>query len=370
MDIRLGPDPAVTAIALSGAGLAAKGSITLARGGGLEVMELSQLRVGDWLDVRAALVGTGAARPPQVVVRGGTLDLRTAEFGGSGSGGAGAPAPRGPPAPAMQVRLDRLQITDTIWLQGLAGSFKTTGGLDGPFEARINGGTGISGRVVPQGGRVAVRVTSADAGGVLRSAAVLQQAVGGTLDLSLVPVGSGGAFDGTLKIGGVSIKDAPSMAALVNAVSVVGLINEMNGDGIYFDEVEAAFRLTPGRMTLSQGSAVGASLGLSMDGVFATDTGQIAMQGVITPVYLLNGIGSLLTRKGEGLLGLNYSLSGAANAPRVSINPLSILAPGGLRDLFRGPQTQLPPVEGERPAPLAPPAQAPNPLVAREPEGR
>ncbi len=94
------------------------------------------------------------------------------------------------------------------------------------------------------------------------------------------------------------------MAALVNAISVVGLVNEMNGDGIYFDEVEAEFRLTPGRMTLTRGSAVGASLGLSMDGVFATDTGQIAMQGVITPVYLINGVGSLLTRKGEGIAGL------------------------------------------------------------------
>jgi hypothetical protein len=362
MDIVLGSSPSVTAISLSSAGLEARGSITLAQGGGLEVMELSSLKLDSWLDVRAALVGNGAGRPPQVMVRGGTLDLRTADFGAGA-----APPPRGPPAPPMQVRLDRLQITDTIWLQGLAGSFATTGGLDGPFEARINGGTGISGRVVPQGGRIAVRVTSADAGGVLRSAGVLQQAVGGTLDLSLIPVGSGGAFDGTLRIGGVSIKDAPSMAALVNAVSVVGLVNEMNGDGIYFDEVDAAFRLTPGRMTLREASAVGASLGLSMDGVFATDTGQIAMQGVITPVYLVNGIGSLLTRKGEGLFGLNYSISGQAKAPNVSVNPLSVLAPGGLRDIFRGPQTRLPPVEGERRPVPQPPAQTP---VDREPEGR
>jgi hypothetical protein len=361
VDIRLGASPEVTSITLGGGGLAAAGTVTLAQGGGLGVMELETLRVNDWLNVRAALVGKGAGRAPQVVVRGGTLDLRTAEFGGA------ARRDTGPPAPPMQVRLDRLQITDTIWLEGLAGTFATAGGLDGPFEARVNGGTGISGRVVPQGGRVAVRVTSADAGGVLRSAGVLKQAVGGTLDLSLVPVGSGGAFDGNLTVRGVSIRDAPSMAALVNAISVVGLVNEMNGDGIYFDEVEAAFRLTPGRMTLSSGSAVGASLGLSMDGVFATDTGRIAMQGVITPVYLLNGIGALLTRKGEGLLGLTYRLSGNARAPDVSINPLSVLAPGGLRDIFRGPQTQVPRVEGET-APLRSPS--PTAPVERPHEGR
>lgn len=380
MGIRLGANPAVTQIALDGAGLSARGTISLAAGGGLGVMELSELGLNDWLDVRAALVGQGAGRAPQIIVRGGTLDLRRAQFG---SGPSAAPATAAPP---MRVTLNRLQITDTIWLQGLSGSFNTTGGLEGPFEARINSGTGISGtgisgtgisgRVVPQNGRTAIRVTSADAGGVLRSAGVLQQAVGGTLDLALLPVGSGGAFDGQLAINGISIKDAPSMAALVNAISVVGLVNEMNGDGIYFDEVEAEFRLTPGRMTLTRGSAVGASLGLSMDGVFATDTGLIAMQGVITPVYLLNGIGSLLTRKGEGVLGFNYRLDGAAKSPKVSINPLSVLAPGGLRDVFRGPKTQLPEVEGDAAGvpddgdPVNGPTNAPQNDVERPYEGR
>jgi hypothetical protein len=357
MDIRLGSDPAVTAMSLGGAGLEAKGRISLAKSGGLDRLELDSLTVGDWLDVRAALVGQGAGRAPQVLVNGGRLDLRRAQFGndaaggagGRAGGGAGGRASAGPPSLPMRVRLDRLQITEAIWLQGLAGTFKTTGGIDGPFEARINGGTGVSGRVVPQQGRTAVRLSSVDAGGVLRSAGLFKQAVGGTLDLSLIPVGTSGAYDGRLKIDGVSIRDAPAMAALVNSLSLVGLVNEMNGDGIYFDEVEAAFRLTPDRITLSRGSAVGASLGLSVDGVFATDTGQMAMQGVITPVYLLNGIGSLLTRKGEGLLGFNYSLTGDAKAPSVSINPLSVLAPGGLRDIFRGPKTKLPRVQGETP---------------------
>lgn len=352
MAIRLGAKPEVTRMTLSGAGLDAQGSITLADGGGLGVMELSKVQMNNWLDVKAALIGRGSNRAPQVVVRSGRLDLLKAEFGGNGDSGGGA---SGPAAPPMRVTLDRLQITDTIWLQGFAGTFKTTGGLDGPFEARVNGGTGVSGRVVPQRGRTAVRVTSADAGGILRSAGVLQQAVGGTMELALLPVGNGDAFDGQLKVGGISIKDAPSMAALVNSLSVVGLVNEMNGDGIYFDEVEAEFRLTPGRMTLSRGSATGASLGLSMDGVYATDTGQIAMQGVITPVYLLNGIGSLLTRKGEGLLGFNYTLTGLAKSPKVSINPLSVLAPGALRNVLRGPKTELPAVDGEVPPPVKEP---------------
>lgn len=356
MAIRLGAQPEVTSMSLRGAGLDARGSVTLADGGGLGVLELSQLKVGNWLDVRAALVGQGAGRPPQVVVRAGQLDLRSARFGSGGGANSASSNAAAPPSPPMRVRLDRLQVTDTLWLQGLAGTFGTSSGLDGPFEARVNGGTGVSGRVVPQRGRTAVRLTSADAGGVLRSAGVASQAVGGTLDMSLLPVGTGSAFDGRLKVGDVSIKDALAIAALVNSLSIVGLVNEMNGDGIFFDEVEAEFRLTPNRMTLTRGSATGASLGLSMDGIYRTDSGQIAMQGVITPVYMLNGIGSLFTRKGEGLLGFNYSLSGDAKSPKVSINPLSVLAPGGLRDIFRAPKTQVPRVEGE----TAPERQAPE----------
>ena len=111
--------------------------------------------------------------------------------------------------------------------------------------------------------------------------------------------------------------------------------------------MEADFRLTPGRITVSKGSAVGKSLGVSVDGVFATDTGQLSMQGVVTPVYLLNGIGSVFTRKGEGLFGLNYALTGSAAKPKVSVNPLSVLAPGGLRNIFRGPKTKVPKVAGE-----------------------
>ncbi|MEQ6247761.1 AsmA-like C-terminal region-containing protein [Sulfitobacter sp. HNIBRBA3233] len=352
VDVTLGPRPEVTRLELSGAGLDARGSLTLAAGGGLERLRLDTLRRGDWLDVQADVIGQGPGRAPRVAIRGGTLDLRRAEFGGGGGGGNGSAS-----SAPLEVALDRLQVSDTIWLGDMRGTFQTSAGLEGAFQGRLNGGAAVSGRAEPREGRTAVRLQAEDAGAVLRSVGLIRQAVGGALDLMLVPVGAAGAFDGTLNVSDISIRDAPAMAALVNAISVVGLINEMNGDGIYFDDVDAKFRLTPNRLTISDASAVGASLGLSMDGVFATDTGQIAMQGVITPVYLFNGIGSLLTRPGEGLIGFNYSLGGQAKDPEVSINPLSALAPGGLRDIFRAPKTTLPPVEGEPPAPRsAPPA--------------
>ena len=337
---RLGNTPTVDGLRLEAAGLRALGSVTLKPGGGLDRVRFNQLALGNWLNTSVDLIGRGAGRAIGLAVKGGNLDLRRAQFGSGGGGGGG---PAGPP---MQVALDRLQITDTFALTNMTGQFTTGGGLSGPFQARLNGGTPVQGTVIPQGGRSAVRLISADAGGVLRSANLIKQVVGGALDLTLLPVGSGGAFDGRLKIKAVRVKDAPGIAALVNAISVVGLINELNGDGIYFDDVEAEFRLTPNQLTLTEASAVGTSLGVSMDGIFALQSGQIDMRGVVTPIYMLNGIGSVLTRKGEGLIGMNYTLTGAAKAPRVSVNPLSALAPGMFRDILRKAPPKLPEVEG------------------------
>ena len=348
---RLGPVPDVDTLKISAAGLSAQGDVTLHPSGALDRLQFHRLQVGNWLDVPVDLIGQGAGRPVQVVVKGGRLDLRRAELGKS--------KPSGVASPPMLLSLDRLQVTDKIALTGMQGEFNVARGLDGRFTAALNGGAPVSGRVVPKDGRSAVQLTATDAGGVLRSANIAQQVHGGALSLTLVPAGSGGAFDGHAEIKDVRIKDAPTIAALVNAVSVVGLINELNGDGIYFDTVEADFRLSSNRVNLTQASATGASLGISMDGVFATDTGQMALQGVISPVYMLNGIASFLTRKGEGLLGFNYSIGGTVQNPSVSVNPLSGFVPGAMRDIFRSTPRTTPAQDGgaATPAPQKPVAQ-------------
>ncbi|MGR3651932.1 MAG: hypothetical protein ACU0B5_08735, partial [Roseovarius sp.] len=108
------------------------------------------------------------------------------------------------------------------------------------------------------------------------------------------------------------------------------------------------FRLTPERLIVTQGSAVGVSVGISMDGQYNLDTKRMDMQGVLSPVYLLNAIGGAFTRPGEGLIGFNFTLRGASENPTVAVNPLSVLTPGFLREMFRRP---TPGLEGKPSAP-------------------
>ncbi len=334
-------------LVLQASGLSANGAVTNKQGGGLDRALISSLRLGDWLDVAAELVGRGSA-PPDIRVLSGTLDLRRATFGGGSGGGESG---------RMDVALDRLQITDAISLTDFSGQFTTTGGINGPFSGRVNGQTRVSGQVEPQSGRSAVRLRSDDAGGVVRSAGLLTMARGGQFDLSLRPGVRTGEFDGDLKITDTQVHDAPAIAALLNAISVVGLLDEMSGQGIQFSEVEARFRLGPSKVTVFESSATGPAMGLSMDGTFDVPSGTLNMQGVISPLYLVNQVGNLIARKGEGVFGFNYTLTGPARNPRVGVNPLSGLAPGFLRDILR---RAPPPVDEFAPQPAPEPKRPPN----------
>ena len=337
--VTLGAAPKVDAIELDGPGLFAQGELSLTPAQQLQRLRLNELRLGEWLDAPVDLIGRGNGVPLGVEIRGGTVDLRRAEFGDSANTQS-----QGSP---LSIALDRLQVSDTIAIMDLRGDFSTAGGISGQFEGDINGGALISGQVTPRGGRSAIRVQAENAGRVLAAAGVTQQARGGRVDLELVPIGTGGAFDGTLRIEDTRITEAPAMAALLNSISVVGLIDELNGDGIRFSEIAADFRLAPSQITLRQASAVGASMGLSMDGVFVPDTGRIQMQGVISPIYLVNAIGSILTRPGEGLFGFNYSISGTTSEPEVFVNPLTAFVPGMFRNIFRAAQPEVPLEDGE-----------------------
>ena len=326
----LGAVPEISDLRISGSGLRAQGRITLTPDQQLQAAVFSQISVDDWLDAAITLRGQGAGNPVAVELNGGTIDLRSARFGaGSGEGGP------------ITIALDRLQVAEGIALTGFSGDFNSAGGFSGQFRASVNGGATVQGAVAPRDGRSAVRIRSDDAGGVARAAGFLRGGVGGSLDLTLLPAGGAGTFDGTLAIRDLRLRDAPAMAALLDAISVVGLLQQLDGQGLAFDAVDARFRLSPQQVTIAQSSAVGPGLGISVDGIYTLANKQLDLQGVVSPFYLVNSIGSILTRRGEGLIGFNFNIGGTANAPLVTVNPFSALTPGMFREIFRRPPPVL-----------------------------
>ncbi len=323
---RLGKNPSIDRVALDAPGLRASGVIDLTPAGGLDRAQFDRVRLAGWLDGPVTLRGRGPGRVPAVAVNGGSIDLRRATLGSSGQRGGGGP---------IALALDRLTISEGITLTRFRGDFQNSRGLDGKFTARVNGRTAIQGTVVPTRAGSAVRILSDDAGGAIAAAGILKNARGGAMDLALNPTGPEGTYLGRLLVRNTRIVEAPALTEMLAAISIVGLIDQMNSGGISLSEVEGEFKLTPNVLTLYRSSAVGPSIGVSLDGYVDLRRDRIDMQGVISPVYFLNGIGQLFSRRGEGLFGFNFRLTGAADDPDVKVNPLSILTPGMFREIFR-----------------------------------
>jgi hypothetical protein len=338
LNITLGKPARVDSVTLNAAGLRATGAITLGDDGGLELARLTSVKLGTWLDAAVELSGQGRGRAPAIALTAGRLDLR-----GLPDTGSKRLAPSGQP---LRLALDRLIVTDGMELTAFRSTLTPrAGGLAGDFTGRVNGQTSVQGSLAPSMKGTAVRLRARDAGSVFSAAKIFPNAEGGEMELILTPTGDKGTYDGQLAMQNIRIRKAPALAELINAISVVGLLDQLQGGGLLFTETEATFRLSPRAVQIARASATGASLGVSASGLYVLNGGRLDVQGVISPIYLLNGIGSILTRKGEGLFGFNYTVKGTAKSPVVGVNPLSILTPGMFREIFRAAPPQLEPNE-------------------------
>ncbi|GAB5445810.1 YhdP family protein [Gymnodinialimonas sp.] len=329
-EITLGPRPEVRSLTLEGAGLSLDGAVTFTANGFLNRFSAGRFRLGQWLDVQGGLVGRGTAAP-SIEVTGGVVDFRTMpSLTGTGGRGSGDIGP-------LDIRLNTMQITEGISLTDLRANLEGAT-MSGEFRGLVNGGAQVSGQLVPSANGPSVRLQSRDGGEVLRAADIFENLHGGAFDLILAARPEAGQYDGRLTIDGPRLRDASVMAELLNLMSVVGLLEQLSGDGINLGDVNAAFRITPQRITLQEGTAVGPSMGFSMDGVYDVASQRYEMQGVVSPFYIVNGLfGALFAPRREGLFGFNYRLIGDSEDTRVSVNPLSILTPGIFREIFRAP---------------------------------
>ena len=205
----------------------------------------------------------------------------------------------------------------------------------------MNGSGDLRGVVAPAEGGSAFRITSDNAGAIMAAAGIFDKGRGGSLDMTLTPRGPDGHYNGRATFTRMRIQGAPALAELLAAISVVGLLEQMGGEGLAFNNGEVRFILTPEAVEITQGSAVGASLGISFAGLYQTAGAKLNLQGTVSPIYLVNGVGQIFSRPGEGLFGFNYKVSGTAENPVVSVNPLSVFTPGMFREIFRSAPPNL-----------------------------
>ncbi len=337
-EVSNGGDIRVSQFDLAAGNLRALGNAVL-RDGEVREIEVSNLELG-------ATKVSLAARPRDgggmvIAVQGPGLDLRPyledkAEFSTGGT----------PVTLSLQVSnliTDEHQIFENVAAQV---------SFDGSQFAAINGaGTPLGGEPLhvlletTENGR-SLKVHCDDAGTLARMVGVVENAVGGKLELTALIHDDlpGAPMRGTLLISDFRVTDAPVLANLLSIGSLTGLSDLMRGEGILFQQAKIPFEFRADAIDVIEGIATGPALGITMDGLFWRDEDRMDLGGTIVPSYTLNSIlgyipllGRILVgREGEGIFGFTYRVEGQTEALEVTVNPLSVLTPGLLRAIFSG----------------------------------
>lgn len=250
------------------------------------------------------------------------------------------------PRMALTLRFDEAQIDDTMELRNmslsaqrsptrmervsLGGGFHTTGGLTLDISPALDGRN--------------LKLLSDNAGAVLHFLGVSDMQ-GGTMDVT-------GRYDDTLPtqpLGGkmmlrnVKAVRAPFLARLFGAASFAGLGALLSGEGITFETGEIPFQERDGILTIQPSRLSGPQLGISLEGHINQQTDTVSISGTAVPAFVLNTmlgkiplLGDLLV--GDGILGVNFAVSGPKSDPQFTVNPLSAIAPGFLRRIFQAPE--------------------------------
>lgn len=229
-----------------------------------------------------------------------------------------------------------------------------------------------------------MRFSTRNAGGFLRAINLYDGMQGGVMTAN-------GHFDdkaprrpfiGELRVTEHRITDAPVLAQMASLLSLSGIGDALSGDGIAFREIESAIGFADGVMTFREGRAYGPALGITIeDGAVNLRNRQVKVSGTVVPSYTLNTvlgnipvIGEALSGgKGEGVFAATYKVEGKYPAAvEVSVNPLSMLAPGFLRNVFGSGESAAEAVKSEADAAAegdpAPVSVTPPPEVQPEPD--
>jgi hypothetical protein len=351
-------------ITLSSAGLSVRGAAVLGPAGDLQHLDLPVVRAGAVNDFALAMNEAPNAGL-DIAITGHALDGTA--LGRRNPGTTGTPKAKAPESTTpfhVSARLDRMVLRDsmtiapfTLEMSGVGQRPRTlslSGSLSKSVQVSANITSGDAGR--------RFSLATNDAGLLLRGLFGFESMKGGqlTLNSSMPPMTAAPRGDpatpefvGQIVIKDFTIVNQPFLTRLFSAGSLGGFVDLMRGQGIAVDTFQMPFRVTGDVVDIHDARASGPSIGITADGYIDRSANKIALQGAMAPLFGLNSVlGAIpvlgnvfVSKKGEGLFGLTYSVSGNADQPQIAMNPLSMLAPGILRRIFQGATPSAPPAQ-------------------------
>jgi hypothetical protein len=260
----------------------------------------------------------------------------------------GAAKPENRPPLDLDLRIGRLLVGEGEALHDVNGSVRRdrTAWTEASLDARIGGHAPVKLRYGPEGKLRRLDLEADDAGALFRAFDLFDNVRGGRLSVigRTDPAKPGDVLAGRVEMTDYSMADAPILARLLNAASPWGLADLLGGKGIEFTRLDGEFRWEdePEKLWLANLRTSGSALGLTLEGLVDIGAERLDLQGTIVPISGINRLlgaipllGKLLTGgEGQGVFSATYKIAGPLKDPDITVNPLAVLAPGFLRNLF------------------------------------
>lgn len=323
------------------------GSMVLA-GGGLSEAQFSRVRLNrnDDFAVTVKKSGKGYA----VDVSGKSLDARSVVKQFTADSDTATKAAETGGSVSVTVDVDSVGGFHGEKLSNVKLDYRGSGSrvdrLNVTASSTAGGAVQLSNGIV-DGGR-SMRMTSSDAGAVLRFLDLYEHMQGGGIDLALRG-GMEGAMRGLVDARDCTIVDEPRLRSIVSTTPPGGdrslnqaVKRDIDTSRVPFERLFSKIEKGPKYLGLSEGILRGSLVGASFQGMLYDPRGNIDMTGTFMPAYGLNRlfgeipiIGILLGNgRDRGLIGVTFKLDGDADSPNVQVNPLSAIAPGIFRSIF------------------------------------
>jgi len=189
-----------------------------------------------------------------------------------------------------------------------------------------------------------------DAGTILRLLGIYSQLAGGAGSLVMTTDRTVDAEAGQLILRNFAIVDEDNVVQILgnhsDSRAAISASNRLD-----FRAAQLDFVRRSDRVEVLDGVLAGDTVGGTIRGFIYTDQRRYDLNGTYVPLFGLNNIfqqvpllGPLLGgRQGEGLVGVTFAVRGPLDQPQFLVNPLSLLAPGFLREIFEFRSRELPP---------------------------
>lgn len=331
---------------VSGEGFGATGTIQAKAGKLVQAsFEKVKLAENDNFSVRIKPIRSGY----DVAISGAAMDARAAITALRSSGTLSSPSSR-KVALALRAKLDTVYGFGDEKLNNVDFAYAPFNGQNGKLQLSAVSGRkqAVVGQVVADANGPFIQLTTDDAGASFRFLGLYSRLKKGLLNLRIRP-GREGSWSGNLDLRDFQLANEDRLQTIVSTPTGkdgrslnTAVKRDIDVSSERFQRAFAYFTYAGNALQIDNGILRGEQVGATFQGTVRDENGNMDVTGTFMPAYGLNRlfaelpvIGIILGNgRDRGLLGITFKLTGAFEKPNLTINPLSIIAPGIFRQIF------------------------------------